>query len=381
MNDFDDDEIIDLEDELDEDIEEEQPEDTFIEIPPEKPQHKEKEISPFSFNKNNFFNKKNNDETASKLQNLNKKNNLFPTNNLTGNGEENNQADNKVDEAIDKVKTKVGAKAIEAASGGAINGKVAEELADVATQLSRGLTNKVKKYTIIAACVAALFIILFCVLLIDSSGNSDLGQNTYTYVTGEATEEELIDQLEYYGYCKNESSCKQKGVYKFYIKLKEIYDEYQKDCPAVLSNDKPCGVTLNTALIIETINYYQNSNELFDVYYSEENEETDTSLLSWISTLFQKIRNKNKIDAMLNDIEELALAQAEYVKETCENKTYYYYQISFNKYVSYLKYGNTSSHPNYSGQPVEIENEICQGQTNDNISTSYDSGISDLNDN
>lgn len=377
MNDFDDFEIIDLEDEPEEtekNEEEIQNDNIFVETP------QKKESTPLSFNKNNFFNKKNDNSTASKLQNINNKNILFPNKNLTENNKE-EESKNKVEEVDDKVKTKVGTKAIEAYTGGLIHGKTAETVADIATKMTDRLLNNYKKYAIIGLCTLALFITLVCILLISSSDDSDVGQNTYTYVTGETTEEELFNELKYYGYCKDESSCKDKGIYKFYTKLKDLYEEYQKPCPTDITNDKPCGITLNTGLIIETINYYQNSSSAFDAYDNEEDEDTDLSLSSWFSSLFQAIRNKKKINGMLDDVENLALAEAEYVKEICENETYYYYQISFNKYVSYLKYGNTSSHPNYSGQPVEIENEICQGKTNDNISNSFDSRISDSNDN
>lgn len=66
-------------------------------------------------------------------------------------------------------------------------------------------------------------------------------------------------------------------------------------------------------------------------------------------------------------VESLALAQTEYVEETCEGKTQKYYQISFNKFISYLKYGETSTHPNYSGKPVQITNDVCVGPKNDYI--------------
>jgi hypothetical protein len=53
--------------------------------------------------------------------------------------------------------------------------------------------------------------------------------------------------------------------------------------------------------------------------------------------------------------------------------SYAYYQLSLDKYTSYLMYGNTSTHPNYSGKAKEIENDECVGPKNDDVTTSYSS--------
>jgi cell wall-associated NlpC family hydrolase len=371
-----DDEIIDLE-EMESDIESDTVENQNNQI--ETPKTK-KEDFPFSFNKNKFLNKKNDGATANKLQNIGLKNNAFPNVPLA----QNNQGESAPEQALNTVKKEVGKKAIEVASRGALNGKTAEALSSIATNLSGTLSNKYKKYIIIAAiCISAFLLMIVCIF-VNTSTDEEVGQKTYTYVTGESTEDELIDELEYYGYCKDNSSCKQKGIYKFYKKLKELYEDYQEECSTNVKNNEPCGVVLNTGLIIETINYYQNSTSVFDTYDSETSEEEsdeDFSLLDWASSLFQSIKKTKEVNTMLDNVKNLALAQTEYVKETCEGKTYYYYQISFNKYISYLKYGDTSTHPNYSGKPVEITNDTCQGPQNDVISTYYNSGTSDIESN
>lgn len=106
---------------------------------------------------------------------------------------------------------------------------------------------------------------------------------------------------------------------------------------------------------------------------------------------------------MIDDVGKLALAQAEYVQETCrylsqdeknqdlldkkvDNKenehTIYYYQTSYNKFVSFLKYGDdaTNTHPNYQGKPVLKTNEICEYAVND-YSISFDTDDSNTNTN
>ena len=206
--------------------------------------------------------------------------------------------------------------------------------------------------------------------------NEDLGKDTAGYITGTMSDDDLIAQLQYYGYCRDISSCKKKGAYKFFEKLKSVYELSKLSCGAKLENNKPCGITLNTALIIETINYYENATDNFDTY--DETEENLNFFQNLISKFKKATKEKKELDTMLSDVDDLAIAQAEYVKETCtvdkKKQTLYYYQISFDKYISYLKYGTSSDHPNYQGNPVEIENDICQGPKNDYIETQYETG-------
>ncbi len=232
---------------------------------------------------------------------------------------------------------------------------------------------KIKLIIIISTIVFALLFLIIFGSLISIADNTDMGESTSTYVSNEMSDDDLIDQLKYYGYCNNENDCKSKGVYKFFEKLKDTYSEYSKECGSSVKNDEPCGVRINTALIIETINYYQNSGDSFNSNNTEVTEDDVTNSGFSIKNIFSGIVNRFKeqkeINDMLDQVEDLALAQTEFVKNNCGQE---FYQISFNKYVSYLKYGTSSTHPNYSGKAVTTDN--CSGPSNDYIGTSYSDG-------
>lgn len=328
----------------------------------------------FSLNKNNFFN---NDKTTSeKLQSIIGRNIMPNMSHKNEDEAEEKSASEQRKEESDEVKKQAAKKAIEVASGGKINGAVAEAASDMAVKVINKIQDKFKKKMMIIILVFSL-ILLFIICLFGgaTTQDADLGRDTYGYTVGNYDETELIEQLKYYGFCSNEMDCKQKGVYKYLVKLKEIYTEYSQEC-TTMQNDKPCNVNLNTALIIETMNFGQTSNDEFFNKYIDQN---DQESLNIIKNLQKRIENSKKIDEMLDQIKNLALAQTEYVKENCEGRTDYYYQISFNKYISYLKYGSTSTHPNYSGKPVEITNETCVGPKNDVIKTSYSSDTNNQN--
>lgn len=226
-----------------------------------------------------------------------------------------------------------------------------------------------------------------------ASNDEEIGRDTNNYVTGATNEDgnlvmdesDLIGELKYYGYCDDEDSCKSKGIYRFLTELKTYYNDYKQECPTNVELNEPCGIELNTGLIIETMNYYQNSSEQFDTYNdpsaSNADKEEGFNIFDFFSNLVNKFKKQQAINEMIDDVEGLTLAQAEYVEETCqylteEEKTKdlkdgkvnnkedkykkYYYQISYDKYISYLKYGDTSTHPNYSNEPLKKQNEICE---------------------
>lgn len=234
---------------------------------------------------------------------------------------------------------------------------------------------KKKKMIILISLIAiiSLAIILLVTMVGGLNTDDDLGKNTNEFITGQMSEEELLAELEYYGYCHNESSCKKQGAYKFFKELKSVYEEYQNKYD----------VAINTSLILETINYYDNATDNFETYdRSDEELESDNIVSSIWNSLNRAIKKKKKLDENIGDIKTLAEAQTEYVKETCQEngkkQTKTYYQISFNKYISYLKYGTSSSHPNYNGQPVKVENETCEGPQNDYIETDYNENQSEV---
>ena len=313
--------------------------------------------------------------TPSKLQSLGNKNRSIPpiSGSSFSNENENiesNYEENQMQQNIEQVETKVASKAITVATKGVVHGKVADKLAEKAIQHQKRKTKI--KIIVFAASFVILFLIIFGAL-ISITDNTDMGESTAPYISNEMSDEDLIKQLKYYGYCNNESDCKSKGIYKFFEKLKDTYSEYSKACGSNVKNDEPCGVRINTAVIIETINYYQKSGEAFNSNNTEVTEEdvinSGFSLKNIFSGIVNKFNEQKEINDMSDEVEALALAQTEFVEDNCGKK---YYQISFNKYVSYLKYGTSSTHPNYSGKAVTTDN--CSGPSNDYIGTSYSDG-------
>lgn len=321
--------------------------------------------------KNSFVNKSNSVDNNRLQQTLGKHHDIPNVSRMNDQSTTSSEKNSSIGE---EEKKKAASTALTAATGGALNGPVADMAAKSMLQKYEQSKKKIK-YIIIASLVPIFLIIIIILSFVGAYGtNEDLGKDTAGYVTGNMSEDDLLAQLQYYGYCHDISSCKKQGAYKFFEKLKSVYELSKLSCGATTENNKPCGITLNTALIIETINYYENATDNFDTY--DETEENLNFFQSLVSKFKKAMKDKTELDTMLSDVDALAIAQAEYVKETCKvngkKQTNYYYQISFNKYISYLKYGTSSSHPNYQGKPVEIENDTCQGPTNDYIETQYE---------
>ena len=315
--------------------------------------------------------------TPQKLQNLNSKNRSFPP--LGGSSFSNN---NEEDGLKEKVQDKVGGKALTALSGGTVHGKTAENLAKLARKSGAlEMANPMKKYKwFIIGGAFVFFIIIFVIMLIliSSSDTKELNKKATNFIHQDLSEDEIITQLIFYGYCKETNECKKMGIFKYYEKLKDVYEEYGIECENDPDISEPCGVNINTALILETLNYYQNEFEPYNAHNTGMDDETANNL-GFFGKILAKWKEQKRIDAMLDDAEDLAKAQVEYVEETCKmseqdkkTTTLKYHHISFDKYVSYLAYGKSSTHPNYNGEAVKIENEICVGPVDDFISTSYE---------
>jgi|GEM_PF-2425103 len=184
------------------------------------------------------------------------------------------------------------------------------------------------------------------------------------------------------------------GITSYFKKIKKNYQLAKETCASDIKSSYkkdtfPCELDLNTNLLSETMSYDLTDRELYRI--------------SFENTLFK----------MIEDINLLTYAQSEFVHEKCyvmttkqvckdvkkpipgaptnvpyyttkecstmeikEKKDLYYFQVSFNKYTSYLKYGETSSHPNYSNKPLELgdyDNRACTGANDDIISNSSSS--------
>ena len=380
-----DDEIIDLEDEDSNDIVEETVDDTIDEtthtsnVSPKTPnitKRGSKDNISNVLNKNRLANS--DKTTPQKLQGINRNNRSFPP--LGGSSFSNN---NEEDGLKEKVQDKVGGKALTALTGGAVHGKTAEEVAKLARKSGAlEMANPLKKYKwfIIGLTASALLLIIAFLVIIAASDDTDMNAKaSKPYLNNAIDDEELSQQLVFYGYCNNTSSCKKSGVYKYFEELKELHDKYAEEC-AVADINNVCGLDINTSLIIETMNYYSNELRPYDSKSTGTTEEdlTKEENQGILAKIFGFFKSQKRIDTMLDDAEQLAKAQAEYVEETCkmsENDkevTLKYYQVSFDKYISYLAYGESSTHPNYQGEAVKVENDICVGPTDQFIPTEYE---------
>lgn len=373
-------------------------------------------------NKGNFkspnFNNHKDKQLSERLQNVINRNRSLPNTGTSFNNEENQeQNQNALNRAKEQVQTKATAKAITAATGGLINGKIAEEAAKLALKGLEKKKRKIKLYLIAAGTSIGLLFFIFIGIFAIANDNTSK-KSSLQYTTGEITEDELIDELMYYGYCNSKAECKTKGSYTFYKDLKEVYDYYYNynykmaklnqppDLIVVSGRYRNFKTPINTALLLETINYYQKQGMSFD-YYDDGSHKKQQSTTVWgkISSAFQKFMEKmtNSLGMRNNDIKHLAWSLMEYIHEDCweyiinekgeeirVHRDLYYFQISHDKYISYLAYGTTSSHPNFdfAKKPTYsfnqnsddeypripkakmIKNDICVGPHNDTVASS-----------
>lgn len=155
-----------------------------------------------------------------------------------------------------------------------------------------------------------------------ADGNRDLKDD---YIQGNYTEQELCEYLERNGYINVEENqkCEDTYAYQFFVNFKDVMEEYE-------SKYERYRFQVNVELLYETLSYYHSDEEMYNSVTKEE-----------ITKL---------IDAMIEEIEETCVVKSyDKKKKVCTRTKYVYtlYEFSLNKYISYLKYGDTSTHPNY----------------------------------
>ena len=210
--------------------------------------------------------------------------------------------------------------------------------------------------------------------------------------------------IEYYDSLKNEydenkKACyrnrkKEDGVLPNFWKTKDGGEAKYDNNPKVISyfngshwkDDPDCQITLPTQLFMESMSYDLDDQELFNKEYTD------------------------RFESYSKDMRKLANATSEFVHEYCFQWEYtingerdgngcdpvesakkgvsckkakvrydgYYFQASFNKYICYLKYGDSCNHPNYYEKPIvkgnpknyyEVE---CSGPGNDHLRNEAD---------
>lgn len=282
-----------------------------------------------------------------------------------------------------------------------------------------------KKKTYIAIGVAGgfiLFIVILCAIFMNDADESYTSARTNNYITGNSTDEELIDYMSYIAICPGLNEIRQyaekyeidisEGItfdtvrelagqedlevtqtclnaLDYYEAFKAEYVANKEACKDKYGNtlgdywlhtdpeasyganpkaqryfdisdykDKPdCQVKIPTELIFETMSYDLQDQELFNKEYFTRENYPEYSI----------------------DLRKLSEASSEFMHETCykwmwesdEGDWFYYkcdkchsdpvkkehdgwyFQVSFDKYVCFLKYGDTCEHPNYNHEPRE----------------------------
>lgn len=217
------------------------------------------------------------------------------------------------------------------------------------------------KIAIVGGVFAFFLIIITLVIVIATKtsaadGNRELKDD---YIQGNYTEEELCEYLERNGYLNldedQDIKCEDTPAYNFFINFKDIMEDYE-------TKYERYRFKVNAELLYETLAYYRSDEEMYNSVTKKEIEKL--------------------VEAMLEEIEETCVVKSyDEKKKTCSETKYVYtlYEFSLNKYVSYLKYGDTSTHPNYghdtenkSSNGVSVERICGEGKNTDYI---FDYGL------
>ncbi len=179
----------------------------------------------------------------------------------------------------------------------------------------------------IGGSLLLLMVILIIVMTVETSASDGNREMKDGYINGDYTKEELCDYLERNNYINLEEEqdvkCEDTKAYQFFVNFKEVKEEYE-------ARYERYRFQVNVELLYETLAYYHSDEEMYEVVTKEE--------------------IRNLIEAMLEEIEETCVVKTwNEVSESCNVRRYVYtlYEFSLNKYISYLKYGTTSTHPNY----------------------------------
>lgn len=297
---------------------------------------------------NNLRNSSKDDETFEKIKNRTAANN-FNNSNFNSSYSNTDEELEQFDESLDQQQSTINDSKLEqelenSGNKEKDNKNTAKEAVFDLTRRAIDIILKIKIRNASILGFSIFFgICIFLVLVVFSFHNLDFSitrGNTTDYIEGNQDFDDIYDYLVYINVCGSEDSvsdCKKTAGGKFFIKFQKVVEDAKKACNNNFS--KPCGVELNIPLMFETLSYYKTDKEM--------------------------VTREN----VLNDIDDLALGMSEWVKEIC-TKTYrngktevlthdQYYHISYNKYVSFLKFGTTSTHPNYSGQPLIVDRGDC----------------------
>ncbi len=173
-----------------------------------------------------------------------------------------------------------------------------------------------------------IIIVVILIMIVTSTSASEANREMKNeYIEGDYTDEELCEYLDRNGYLSNESGevieCEKSQAYQYFYNFKTLKEDYEEK----YSRNQ---IQINTELLYETLAYYNTDEELY--------------------TKATKDEMNKLMEAMIEEVEESCVVKT-YNKDTkvCTENKYVYtlYEFSLDKYISYLKFGNTSTHPNY----------------------------------
>lgn len=210
--------------------------------------------------------------------------------------------------------------------------------------------------------------------------------------------------IEYYTALKEEYIQNKKACYRERNEHKEVLGDFWKtkdggeaiydNNPKViwyfkgshLKDDPDCQLKLPTQLYMESMSYDLDDQELFNpdyrdlfVSYTEDFRHLANATSEFVHEYcFKWEYTIDGVNDGTNCDPKEAAKKGYVCKKAKMRYDGYYFQASFNKYICYLKYGDTCNHPNYSGKPIvkgnpknyyEIE---CSGPGNDHLSNKAD---------
>jgi len=357
---------------------------------------------------NNFKNlhdfEKNNKSTIERLNNAKNGNRSHIGrdigNKIAGRSEEEKS---EIEKAGDQVAGKVAGAGITAATGGLVGGELANQVGDAAVQVAKKyISNKIKIYVFVGVAIISLIFIIILAMNADDVDDKE-SKSVNNYVTGSMSDDELYDYLQRMGVCPDKSNiagdlseidnridndeedlkgtdeydinavCKY--AISYYKRIKKKYKVFGEACQGTIEDskniNKPCDILLNIPLLHETLSYGKAYNELWS-QKDTPNQKKDIDDLSNAMVEYVHeycyIKVKRYKDKTGNIVENNCDG-CTYYDEVKENKQWFYFQLSFDKYVSFLKYGTTSTHPYYTG---ENNGEVLFGSPNVDSNGFYD---------
>ena len=365
----------------------------------------------FGSNINNLRDyEKNNQGTIERLNNAKNKNRSVGLgkeigNKIAGRSEEEKSG---VEKAGDQVAGKVAGTAITAATGGAVGGELANQVGDAAVQVAKKyISNKIKIYVFVGVAIMSLILIIILAMNADDMDEKE-SKNVNNYVTGNMSEDELYDYLQRMGICpdkaniagdlseiddridNDEEDLKGNDEYdinavckyaiSYFKRIKKKYNTFKTACPVGITVPKdinfPCEVELNIPLFHETLSYGKAYNELWS-QKDTPNQKKDIDDLSNAMVEYVHEYCYVNVGIYKNKYGQEVTGSCEgctYVRPWYENTEWFYFQLSFDKYVSFLKYGTTSTHPYYT---KENNGEVEFGSKEKNHSVNNQTGLYD----